>query len=160
MMYIIQLHNNEETKYLSILSWGNAEFPNLVSLPDYAYHFKTMEEAHKKELEICQTGKFPGYIYSVISVDTDSLQNIIDAYGEINPDNFDMIDFTKYIETSLDNKYDIISIALEDTEPHDLITTVLSICVDKQITANNVKLGYATVFYEEDLCIIAIKKEE
>lgn len=159
-MYIIQLQNNEETKYVSILNWGNAEFPNLVSLPDYAYHFKTMEEAHKKELEICQTGKFPGYTYSVINVDTDSLQNIIDAYGEIDSDKFDMIDFTKYIETSLDNEYDVILMSLEDMEPHDLITTVIDICMNKKITADKIKLGYATVFYEEDLCIIATKKEE
>ena len=118
-----------------------------------------MEEAQEIEHQLAETHT-KGYELSIIQVEDPSLIELVNDYGEIdNPDEFDLIDFTHYVENGLGNKYDITILTVDDWPRLDMISIVLSQVLGKNLTKFDVKVATLSLYESVDITVIAIKKE-
>lgn len=160
MKYVIQGTKDNQTFYASMFRFSDdSVIPMWYGLPDQAVHFDTKEEAG----EIMS--KFPdehthGYDMSIVEVEHPSLVQIVDDYGEIeDPDKFDLIDFTRYVDNALNNKFDVIILTTDDWPKRDMMSIVMCQVLGKNLTKFDVKVATLDVYEAEDIAVIAIKKE-
>ena len=158
--YIIQGTKENQTFYANIMKFDDGTvIPMWYSLPDHGFYFDSMEEAQEIEHQLAETHT-KGYELSIIQVEDPSLIELVNDYGEIdNPDEFDLIDFTHYVENGLGNKYNITILTVDDWPRLDMISIVLSQVLGKNLNKFDVKVATLSLYESEDITVIAIKKE-
>ena len=157
--YIIQGTKENITSYANIMKFDDGTvIPMWYSLPDHAFRFDSIEEAQEVEHQFAKN-HMQGYECSIIQVEDPSLVQLVDDYGEIDPDTFDLMDFSRYIENGLGNKYDVNILSTDDWTKLDMISIALSQVLGKNLTKFDVKVATLDVYESEDITVIATKKE-